>query len=96
MIIDNIKNICVLLFVGLVCLLIGLSYGYMWGTENINDRMIVSVANDNWKAGQIFGSSRTTYLVFEKFIKEHPYRLHQECWGDKWEDVPEHERKMYK
>jgi len=73
-----IKNIIILLFCALLGLLGGLYYGYLWGRDDINHRLVVTSYNSGWETGNVAGSRETMYMLFQDYIESNPYNINYE------------------
>ena len=71
----NISNIILILFFWLIGLIMGGYYFFNVGVEFYNKWLVLSAWNEGYKNGYIDGSTHTTYLLFEDYIKSNPYKL---------------------
>jgi len=76
----NFYRIFTVLFFFLSGTCIGLWYGFKSGQNYVNHWLVVSAWNDAYMTGKIDGNTQTLYLIYEEYIKNHPYKL---------EDYPE-------
>ena len=79
----SIYRITFILFFWLLGLVMGGYYFYAVGVENINNRLVLSAYNDGYTNGHIHGSSETIYVLFEDYIKSHPYNITNEMFKQK-------------
>ena len=74
-----IQNVIVILFFVVVSYVCGMWNGYIIGTENVNNRLVVNAYN----AGNQDGFSRALYVMFEEYVNEHPYKIEIEDYRNR-------------
>lgn len=73
----DVRNITLILLFWLIGLLMGIAYGYNYGKEDINNRLVVSVWSEAYTQGYIKGGASTLYMIFEDYVNSSPYKLEE-------------------
>jgi len=78
----NIYRVVLLLFMWVLGVVLGGYYFYAVGHEDINHRLVLSAWNDGYTQGHVRGSSEVMHVLFEDYIKSHPYNVTDEMFKE--------------